>query len=465
MSTVMFVAIMALSLALALIARRNRTGNSSHDFFVASGQLGAFLIFFLAAGEIYSTATMVGLPGGIYAKGPSYAIWFLGYILLAYPIGYFLAPRLWEAARRFKAITIADLFRGHFRSRGLELIVALSSILFMLPWGEMQFIGIARALAGLGWQLEPWHLAILTAVLTFTYIALSGVRASAYIAILKDILMVVAIVSTGVAVWIKAGIEPVFLAASLKVSNTLTSQQVTFSITTILFQALGFYVLPVVAQSVFSAKSGDAIRKAQMAMPLYMLMFPLLVLSSYFAINQNVELSSANDAFFYAAKVLLPSWMIGVIAAAASLAGLVVLVAVCLSISPLVTRNLLPNLPEKHQKTGAKLVIAIFLLVCIASMLGGSTIMLSLVNVTYYGISQFFPGVLTIALGWKIRALAIGLGILVGQCTAIALHLANFTVSGFNTGLICLFLNISIVASVQLLSSKQGRRSKIAMAE
>lgn len=464
MSTVMFVAIIALSLALALIARRNRAGDSSHDFFVASGQFGAFLVFFLAAGEIYSTATMVGLPGGIYAKGPSYAIWFLCYILLAYPLGYFLAPRLWDAAQKYKAITIADIFRGYFKSRLLEFLVAFTAILFMLPWGQMQFIGIARALAGLGWQLESWHLALVTAGLTFTYIALSGVRASAYIAILKDILMVVAIVATGVAVWMEAGIEPVFHAASLKVTNVLTPDQITFSISTILFQVLGFYVLPVVIQSVFTAKSGNSIRKAQVAMPLYMLMFPLLVLSSYYAISQNVELTSANDAFFFAANSLLPSWLIGVVAAAASLAGLVVLVAVCLSISPLVTRNLLPHLPEKHQKKGAKLVIAVYLIACIIMMLGGSTIMLSLVNVTYYGISQFFPGVLCIVLGWRIRGVAIGLGILVGQSTAFALHLNSFTISGFNTGFICLFLNIATVAVVQLLVSKRAN-NKVALTQ
>ena len=42
---------------------------------------------------------MIGFPSGIYANGASYGIWFLGYILLAYSLGYFLAPLVWRAAK------------------------------------------------------------------------------------------------------------------------------------------------------------------------------------------------------------------------------------------------------------------------------------------------------------------------------------------------------------------------------
>ena len=124
MASTVFLGFIALSLWLALRAGKGRGSQSVHDFFVASRQFGAWLVFFLAAGEIYSIGTMVGFPGGIYAKGPTYGVWFLGYILLAYPIGYFVGPKIWEAGKRYNAITLPDLFKGHFGSRALELIVA-----------------------------------------------------------------------------------------------------------------------------------------------------------------------------------------------------------------------------------------------------------------------------------------------------------------------------------------------------
>ena len=125
-------------------------------------------------------------------------------------------------------------------------------------------------------------------------------RASAYIAILKDILMVVAIVITGLAVRGKRASNAVFHAASQHVANAMNAHQLTFSMSTMLFQSLGFYVMPFAVQNFFTAKSANTIRRTQVAMPLYMLMYPFLVVASYYAIAQNVPLASPNEAFFAA---------------------------------------------------------------------------------------------------------------------------------------------------------------------
>jgi SSS family solute:Na+ symporter len=445
MATAVFLGFIVLSLYLALHSRRGASKQDVHDFFVASGQFGACLVFFLTAGEIYSIGTMVGFPGGIYANGPTYGIWFLGYILLSYPLGYFIGPKIWEAGKRYNAITLPDLFKGHYRSRALELVVASTAILFLLPWGELQFTGLIAAFKGLGWNLDPIYLTLIAASMAFVYIAISGVRSSAYIAILKDILMVVAIIVTGVAVASQAGVAHVFHAASQHVGNTMNAHQLTFSMSTMLFQALGFYMLPVGVQFFFTANSPDTIRRTQMAMPLYMLMYPFLVLASYYALSQNLHLSSPNEAFFAAATRLLPDSVLGLVAAAASLSGLLVLAALCLAIGPIVTRNLLPGMPESKQKRSAKIVIALYLLVSIVMTLSLPNLMLTLVNTTLYGVTQFFPGVLIILLSLRVRASAVALGILAGQALAIDLYVRGVDLGGFNLGLLCLGVNVLVM--------------------
>ena len=168
MSTVVFLGFIAFSLYLAIRSKRGHNAQSVHDFFVASRQFGVYLVFFLAAGEIYSIGTMVGLPGGIYAKGATYGVWFLGYILLAYPIGYFIGPKMWEAGKKYNAITLPDLFKGHYQSRFLEVVVTVSAILFLIPWGQLQFTGLVAALKSLGWNLEPIYLIFISAFLAFS---------------------------------------------------------------------------------------------------------------------------------------------------------------------------------------------------------------------------------------------------------------------------------------------------------
>ncbi|OAJ54420.1 sodium:solute symporter [Paraburkholderia ginsengiterrae] len=463
MATAVFLGFILFSLYLAVRSKKGHGKQDVHDFFVASGQFGACLVFFLTAGEIYSIGTMVGFPGGIYAKGPTYGVWFLGYILLAYPLGYFIGPKIWSAGKRYNAITLPDLFKGYYSSRVLELVVAVSAILFLLPWGELQFTGLVAAFKGLGWNFPPVYLILIAGLLAFTYVAISGVRSSTYIAILKDILMVVAIVVTGAAVAWQVGVVHVFHAASQQVSNTMTTRQLTFSMSTILFQSLGFYMLPVGVQFFFTAKSGDTIRRTQMVMPLYMLMYPFLVLASYYALSQNLHLASPNEAFFAATTRLLPDWLLGLVAAAASLSGLLVLAGLCLAIGPIVTRNLLPRLPENRQKRTAKVVIAMYLLASIVMTLLTPNLMLTLVNTTLYGVTQFFPGVLIILLSLRVRAAAVAVGILTGQVLAIVLYARQVDLGGVNLGLLCLAVNVTVMllanSGAKLLSGAAGRTS------
>lgn len=83
----------------------------------------------------------------------------------------------------------------------------------------------------------------------------------------------------------------------------------------IVFQSMGFYVMPFLTQSFFTAKSPDAVRHTQAVMPLYLLMCPLLVLVAYYALTQRLQMSSPGEAFFAVVVRLLPDWLIGVVAA------------------------------------------------------------------------------------------------------------------------------------------------------
>ncbi|MFL9902370.1 sodium:solute symporter family protein [Paraburkholderia fungorum] len=456
METLVFSLFMVLSIVLALMSRRGHSNQSSQDFFVASRQFGAFLVFFLSAGEIYSINTMIGFPGGIYAKGASYGIWFMGYVLLSYPVGYFLGPKIWAAGKRYNAITLPDLYKGHFGSRAVEVIAAIGAILFVLPWGQLQFTGLLFALKGMGWGLKPDELIGIAACFAFAYVAIAGVRASAFIAIMKDILMVVAILIVGAAVASKVGVEPVFKLAATKVSNTINSSQLPFAMSTMLFQSLGFYMFPFNVQSLFTAKSANTIRRTQIVMPLYMLMFPFLIVVTYFAISRGIHLDSPNDAFFAAAAALLPGWLLGLIEAGAALSGLVVLAGICLVIGPIVTRNLMPNLPESKQKAGAKAVIILYLVLSIFLTLFSSNLMVTIANTAYFGVTQFLPGVLVVVFGIRIRGSAVAAGLVTGQVLAIAMYLSNITFGGINVGFLALLANCVVIGLLHLVLGKKA---------
>ena len=445
--TATFAAILVLSLALALLSRRGLIKQRAEDFFIASGQFGAVLFFFLAVGETYSITSVLGYPGGIYANGLSFVTWFLGYIVLAFVVGYFLNPLIWRAGRLRGAVTLPDLLGRHFNSHALEMVVALAALLFLVPLGMQQFLGLEIVLKALGTKVAPLLLASIAGAFAFAYIAISGIRASAYVAILKDILLILAVLVTALAAtgqWSK-GVDPVLATAAATRVMQPTLKGDVFAITTILLQSAGFSMAPQICASIFTARSASAVRRAQITMPLYMLMFPFLTLVAYYGLRHVAHIETANALFPVVAGMLLAPPLLGLALAAAALSALVVLTGICLAIGPLVTRNLVPGLGNNQQRQWSKLVMALYLLLSIAGAATSSQLMVTINNLYYFGMTQFLPAMLGVLFLDRMRPGAIIAGIIAGDVVAFLLFQFAIPVGGINPGLIGLIVNLAIV--------------------
>jgi len=454
--TAAFLAVILLSILLALLSKRGHLKQRAEDFFVASGQFNTVLFFFLAVGETYSITTVLGFPGGVYANGTGFITWFLGYILLAFVVGYFINPLIWRAGRIHGAITLPDLFRSHFDSRALEITVTVTALLFLVPLGMQQFLGLQIILRELDWGISPLMAASLAGLLAFGYIAISGIRASAYVAVLKDILLIAAILLTGLVAMAHWSGDGASASQAPAASPNLNSD--VFAITTILLQSLGFCIVPQTCAYIFTARSASAVRRAQVTMPLYMVMFPFLTAIAYFALGHLPHISPANDVFPVVAKALLPAPLVGMVLAGAALAALVVLTGVCLAIGPLVARNLVPGLNDNQQRQWSKVVMALYLLLSITGAATSSQLMVTINNLYYFGMTQFLPGMLGILVFRRLRPLAIIVGILAGDVVAIALYEFAIPVGGINPGFIGLAVNAAIVFATLYVSPGQDRR-------
>jgi solute:Na+ symporter, SSS family len=457
-ATIVFAILIAASLVLALMAKKGHHSTNVRDFFIASRQFGGFLVFFLSVGEIYSIATLLGFSGIIYAKG-TYGIWYLGYFMLASAVAYFLNPLIWRAGKFYDAVTIADLFKGHFKdhagARVLELTVTISAITFLIPWGQLQFGGLLVALSALGWHINTAVLVIFAGVLACLYIFIAGIRAPAYVAVLKDALLILTVVITGGAALAHTHLSTIFHTGVPLVSNHLTAPQLRFSMSTIAFQALGFFMLPFNTQNLFTAKSEQTIRRTQMFMPLYMVMFPFLVVVAYYQLGTHEHLHSANGAFMAAALQLLPRWVLGIVVAGAALTGLLVLAGTSLAIGPLVSRNLFGHVPEQKQRGAAQVVIVLYLALSIVLTLAAPSLLTTILNTAFFGITQFFPGMVAIMFFRRANPWAIAAGIIVGDVLSVGLFALKVPTHDFNIGAVALVVNVAILVIGSLLA---GRR-------
>ncbi len=446
--------ILAISVGIAVYAGHGHRNGGISEFLVGGRSFPAWLVYFLAVGEVYSIGTLLGFPSGIYAHGASYGIWFLGYILLAYVFGYFLAPLVWRAAKRHDAMTVPDIFGRHFSSRTVELVTCVTLLIGLIPWGQYQFIGLQVVLSSLGVQLTAVQAVVIAGVLAFVYIAVSGIRSPAFVSILKDTLMVLAVVAVGIAVLLathgsSASTAPADITPAM---STIHGSEMTFAITTIFFQALVFY-LGLGSSYILPAKSERAIKGSTVWMPLYMLIYPLLVLVSYYGLQAHPNIKNPNTIFMVTTRGLLPDWLVGVVAGGAALSGLLVLAATALSIGGLITRNLVPGVPANAQRRWATVGVAMFLVLGALLTVFASSLMLTVLNLFYGLIAQVVPAFLAVMFSRRTNAHSIAVGMAVGVGLSIVLYLQGPSViGGINSGVVSTGVNALIVIVWRILA-------------
>lgn len=465
---VVCLAIIGFSMVLAWLSGRGKVSGDLHSLMVGNRSFGAFLLFFISVGEIYGIGTMIGVPGAVYSRGSTYAVWFLGYILLAYPMGYMLNPAIWRVGKLSHAVTFADIFRWRFASPGLEILASILGIIFILPWLQMQFVGLGVISKYLGLQIDYTVGVVVSAFVAFFYIAVSGIRASAWVAVVKDFLMVIAIVIGGVVAAVKmpGGVEGIFRTAAVQFPKHLIvpESETVFALSTILFQSVGFYMSAFAMQYLFTGKNEDIVRRNQIIMPLYMLMYPFLITVAFFSLVTTAKLNQADEAFMAVIVQNLPGWVVGVVAAGGALTCILVIAAVGMAIGGIFSKNLVgyfsPKAKPEQVAIWTRMATGVTIAVSVAMTLFWPNLMLGIINITFFGVTQFFPAMLAILFWKRATKWGVAAGLLVGVVAVILFNIVNFAPYGMNKGIPSLILNFITLIVVSYATAADSRAAE-----
>jgi SSS family solute:Na+ symporter len=470
---IIFAGILILSLVIALLSKRGAIASNMSDVMTASGSFGAFLIFFVSVGEIYSIGTMIGTPGAIYAKGATYGIWFVAYILLAYVIGYFLNPAIWRMGQLSGAVTIGDVIGWRYNSKGMQVLTALVGIGFLTPWIQNQFAGMAILFEYLNIGVSFVAGVIIASVLAFVFIAIAGIRAPAWVSVLKDILLIVSIILIGIVAAIKmpGGIGGIFRTVAdshpemLVVPMKPVTTNVTFVISTILFQMVGFYMLPISFQALLTSKNEHNLRRNSIFMPLYMIMFPFLIIAAYFSVATSSALEKSDYALLDVAASTMPNWMMGVVAGGGALTAILVMAISALCVGGLFSKNILgvikPDMSQRHMTNWTRVATAVFLLFGVITALLFPSMMANVITLAYGGLSQPFAAILLGFFWKKANKWGIGSGMIVGIVVlALIKNMMAVEPLGINAGFWALAANFFVTVAISLLTSTDGETKR-----
>src|ERR1700691_1904017 len=170
------------------------------EWTVGGRGFGVVLLFLLSAGEVYTTFAFLGASGWAYSRGGP-TLYIMAYLTLAYVVSFFILPQIWEVGRKYGMQTQSDFFPMRYGNKYLAGFVCVVGIASFIPYLQLQItgVGIIVSIASFDGIGRTPAMAI-SVVLLGACVFASGVRAVAWVSVLKDVLMVLAAVSIGIGI-------------------------------------------------------------------------------------------------------------------------------------------------------------------------------------------------------------------------------------------------------------------------
>ncbi len=310
---------------------------------------------------------------------------------------------------------------------------------------------------------------VVSVVLLAAFIFASGVRAVAWVSVMKDVLMVFAAVSIGIGIpYIHyGGIGPMFAAlararpAHLTMPGATANLGHTWYISTVLLTSLGFYMWPHAFAAAFTAKSADTLRRNAVVMPLYTITLAFVFFVGFAAVLVVPGLPNGDLSLLTIVRKSFPAWFLGVIGGAGALTAMVPAAIFILTAATLFAKNLYrpifaPAMTDDQVAKVARATVIVLSLISLYLAIYSSTTLVSLLLLGYAGITQFFPGVV-LGLYWKrITMPGVFAGMIAGVATVAYLILSKQDpFFGWSAGFVALCLNFLITMTLSLLTPQR----------
>jgi solute:Na+ symporter, SSS family len=440
---------------------------SLEQWTVAGRGFGVVLVWLLMAGEVYTTFSLLGASGWAYERGGP-TLYILAYMTLGYVVSFYILPPLWQIARKHGLQTQPDFFLECYRSRTLAALVALVGVVSLIPYLQLQLtgMGIIVQVASFG-SIRPTEAMVIGSALVAGFVFSSGMRAVAWVSVLKDTLLLGTVVTIGIVVpwhWF-GGIGPMFTVLMHAHSAHLTMPGATrtmghaWYVSTVLLTALGAFMWPQSFGSSFTAKSADTLRRNAILMPLYNLLLPFVVFAGLAAVLVIPGLSDGDLSLLTLVRKTFPAWFLGVVGGAGALTAMVPSAILTLTAATLFAKNLYrplfsPGMTDDQVARLARGAAVVFMAVALASALTSSRTIVALLLLGYTGVAQFLPGVV-LGLFWRRANLrGVTCGLIVGIVAVICfIQTKHDPLLGLNAGFVALVLNFLVTMTVCFLGS------------
>lgn len=484
MNSAIFIILGFLLLSIYLGIRATKGKDMNLEQWSVGGRgFGPVFIFFLMAGEIYTTFTFLGASGWAYGKGGP-ALYILAYLSLCYVSIYWIGPMIWKYAKEHKLMSQSDFFASKYKSPYLGVLVVIIGVLSLIPYIVIQLKGLGIIVSEASYGMISPTLAIWIGAISVTvYVMISGIHGSAWTAVIKDIMIFGVVTFMGIYIPFHyyGGVEPMFKEIVAVQPDFLKIPEEGLStswfISTVLLASLGSIMWPHVFGAVFSAKNAKSIRKNAVISPLYTLMLLFIFFVGFSAILQVPGLKGP-DADLSLLRLSIQTfdpWFVGLIGAVGLLTAIVpgsmLLMTTATALSKNVYHVFVPTASDQQIAKLAKLLIPVITLISVYFTLSGGDTIVTLLLMGLSLVTQLLPSFFcSLMKNNFVTKQGAAAGMVFGVATVAYITITKTTMGALfpsfpqalqdlNVGIIALIINAAVMVIISLLTKKMASQS------
>ena len=265
---------------------RDKGKMSLENYFVGNRSIGPFVAYFTYVATFHSSFAFLGAAGKLYSSGIDFFATMTSCIVSPMMI-YLIGRPVWHLGKKYGYMTQGDLLGDYYQSKALRTVVALVSLVFLIPYLQAQIIGGGHIFESVTGGRIPftWGCIILYAVI-IGYILLGGFKAVAWTDTIQGIMMIVL-------VWIAGGVILGKVEGTLDWTNLMQTMADKYGdrllipiekwpiFMTTFLSLFGISIYPPSFQRFYAVKNPKTLKWLAVTSPVYLIFFyvPIMIVA------------------------------------------------------------------------------------------------------------------------------------------------------------------------------------------
>ena len=180
----------AIVLVVGYLSRTKGT-STLESYYVGGRSIKPFVAFFTYVATFHSSFAFLGAAGQLYSSGIAFFATFTSCIVSPLMI-YFIGRPTWYLGKKYNFMTQGELLGSYYKSRFLRGLVAVVSLIFLVPYLQSQITGGGLIFSSVtGGRVSYMAGCIILYAVIIGYILLGGFKAVAWTDTVQGIMMIV----------------------------------------------------------------------------------------------------------------------------------------------------------------------------------------------------------------------------------------------------------------------------------